>query len=147
MKIKLINGPNINLLGIREKDIYGDRDYSYVVDLIENWAKENDVKVDIVQSNYEGKIIDEIQDSYFSKYDGILINPGGYSHTSISIRDGISSVNLPCVEVHISNIYEREDFRKTSLISDVSIKTIVGKGLDGYIEGLDYLKAYILEYI
>lgn len=142
MKIKIINGPNLNLLGIREKDIYGKKSYGDLINMISLWGEENNIEISFFQSNHEGELIDSIQDAFFNSYDGIVINPGGYSHTSVSIRDAISAVKIPTVEVHISDISKREDFRKFSYISDVCVKTIVGKGFDGYIEGLNYLLKY-----
>lgn len=137
--IRIINGPNINFLGIREKSIYGDFSYNEVVDYIVNYGKSKNIKLNIFQSNSEGAIIDEIQNCYFEKVDGIVINPGAYTHYSYAIRDAISSVMIPTVEIHISNIYEREDFRKISVIKDVCIKQIYGKGIEGYIEAIDYI--------
>ena len=140
MKILVLNGPNINLLGIRDKNIYGDKDYNYLVDMIVNYCENNDLDVEVYQSNHEGDLIDKIQEAYFNGINGIVINAGGYTHTSVSIRDAIDAVNIPTVEVHISDIYSRENFRKLSYIKDVVDKSIVGKGLNGYIEAIEYLK-------
>jgi len=139
MKIMVINGPNINFLGIREKSVYGSGNYDMLLEMIDRHAREIEVKIDIFQSNSEGAIIDCLQNCYYKEYDGVVINPGAYTHYSYAIRDAISSINKPVVEVHISNIYEREDFRKISVISEVCIKQIYGKGLVGYLESIDYL--------
>ena len=139
MKILVINGPNLNMLGIREKNIYGDKDYKALVKLIKEKAKNDGVKVKCVQSNYEGKLVTIIQKAY-QKFDGIIINPGAYTHTSIAILDALKSVNIPTVEVHISAVNEREEFRKISYVSLFAKKTITGKGFDGYIEAIDFLK-------
>ena len=138
MKILVINGPNLNMLGIREKAIYGDRDYKSLISLIKGKAKEKGVKVKCFQSNYEGAIVTAIQKAY-KRYDGIIINPGAYTHTSIALLDALLAVKIPCVEVHISKVEEREDFRQISYIRSACIKTITGKGIDGYIEACDVL--------
>ena len=138
MRIMIINGPNINMLGIREPEIYGSRTYEDLVDFIEE-AKGHSHELCFVQSNHEGDIVDAIQDAYFDGYDGIVINPAGYTHTSIAILDAIKAVPIPCVEVHISAIEERESYRQHSYISEGAIKTIAGKGFDGYIEAVDTL--------
>ena len=138
MKILVINGPNLNMLGIREKNIYGDKDYKTLIKMIKENAKSKGVKVKCVQSNYEGKIVTIIQKAY-KKFDGIVINPGAYTHTSVAILDALKSVNIPTVEVHISAVNEREEFRKISYVSLFAKKTISGKGFDGYIEAIDCL--------
>ena len=138
MNILVINGPNLNMLGIRNPEIYGNRTYSDLVELIEEYALVKNVNVKCVQSNHEGEIIDFIQKS-LKTYDGIIINAGAYTHYSIAIKDALNSVNIPKVEVHISNIYEREDFRKVNYIKDECIASIVGKGLEGYLEAIDLL--------
>ena len=140
MKILVINGPNINMLGIREPDIYGKSTYKDLQKMLESWADENSVSLEEYQSNHEGDLIDKIQEAYFNKVDGIVINPGAYTHTSIGILDALKSVSIPTVEVHISKVDEREDFRKISYVGLVAKKTIAGYGLDGYIMALDYLK-------
>ena len=139
MKILVINGPNLNMLGIREPDHYGKENYKDLVKKIKKHCSKNNIKVKIFQSNHEGSIVDEIQRSY-GKFDGIVINPGAYTHTSIAILDAVKSVNIPTVEVHISKVEEREDFRQISYIRLACIKTITGHGTDGYIEAIDYLK-------
>ncbi len=138
MKILVINGPNINMLGIREPDIYGKNTYDDLVEMIQNYCDEIGVEVDFFQSNHEGEIVDEIQEAY-GVFDGIVINPAAYTHTSVAILDALKSVAIPTVEVHISDINEREEFRKFSYVSLIAKKTIVGKGFDGYLEAVDYL--------
>ena len=139
MNILVINGPNLNMLGIRDKNIYSDKSYKDLVRLIKDYCKKNNVKVKCVQSNYEGKIVEYIQKS-LNKYDGIVINAGAYTHYSIAIKDALNSVKVKSVEVHISNIYEREDFRHISYIKDECVASIVGKGFDGYLEAIDILR-------
>lgn len=139
MKILVLNGPNINMLGIREPQIYGNRTYSDLVRTIKNYCDEKDITVEFFQSNHEGALIDKIQDAYFSKTDGIVINPAGYTHTSVAIADALNGVDIPFVEVHISKVDEREDFRKISFVRNYAIKTISGKGFEGYIEAIDAL--------
>jgi len=138
MKILVINGVNLNMLGIREKNLYGDKDYKSLVKYVKKGAKERGVKVKCYQSNYEGDIVTIIQKAY-NKYDGIVINPGAFTHTSVALLDALKSVNIPTVEVHITAVNEREDFRKISFIRDYAIETISGKGFDGYLEGIDVL--------
>lgn len=142
MKLLVINGPNLNMLGIREPGIYGKEDYSYLISLIEDTCKKENINVKCYQSNHEGDIVDEIQAAY-NNFDAILINPAAYTHTSIAILDALKAVGIPTVEVHISDINEREEFRKHSFVSLAAIKTIAGKGLEGYIEGIYYLKEYL----
>ena len=137
-KILVINGPNLNMLGIREREIYGNETYSALVNLIKEEANKKDVKVKCFQSNHEGEIVDEIQLAY-NNYDGIIINAGAYTHTSIAILDALKSVQIPTVEVHISDINEREEFRKFSYIGLYAEKQIIGHGFKGYIEALEYL--------
>lgn len=143
MKILVINGPNLNFLGIREPEIYGSKTYKDLCDLIKNHANIENIDVEIFQSNHEGVIVDKIQQAYYDKVDGIVINPAAYTHTSVAILDALKSVNVPTVEVHISDINEREEFRKYSYISLAAIKQIKGLGFNGYIEAMKYLKAYI----
>ena len=137
MKILVINGPNLNMLGIREPDIYGKSTYADLVEMIKNHALEKGVEVEFYQSNHEGGIIDAIQNAY-PNTDGIVINPGGYTHTSVAILDALKAVAIPTVEVHISKVSEREEFRKLSYVSLVAKKTIAGKGFGGYIEAIDF---------
>ena len=138
MRILVLNGPNMNLLGIREKDIYGESSYRELCRMIERKADELNVYVDMYQSNHEGDLVDKIQEAYKGT-DGIIINPAAYTHTSIAILDALKTVKKPTVEVHITDISEREDFRKLSYVSMYAEKTIMGKGFGGYIEALEYL--------
>lgn len=141
MKILVINGPNLNMLGIREPEIYGKGTLAELEALIAGKCGELGIECEFFQSNHEGAIIDRIQEAY-GKADGILINPGGYTHTSIVILDALKAVGLPTVEVHISDINGREPFRRPSYVSYYALKTITGKGFDGYLEGVDILAAY-----
>ena len=136
MKILVINGPNLNMLGVREKELYGSKSYGALVKLIKNFAKERKVKVKCYQSNYEGAIVTAIQKAY-KKYDGIVINPGAYTHTSVAILDALKSVNIPTVEVHITEVNQREDYRKISFVKEFAFSTITGKGFDGYLLAMD----------
>lgn len=138
MKILVINGPNLNMLGIREPDIYGSESYPALVKKIEDFCEAKNIEVDIFQSNHEGAIVDEIQ-SAFGEYDGIVINPAAYTHTSVAILDALKAVGIPTVEVHISDIKERESFRQFSYVSFYAKKTIAGHGFDGYTEAIEYL--------
>jgi 3-dehydroquinate dehydratase-2 len=137
MKLLVINGPNLNFLGIREKGIYGTQDYSYLLKLIEDKAKEKKVEIEIFQSNIEGEIIDRLQKAYHDQVDGIVINPGAYTHYSYAIRDALASLTVPKVEVHISNIHQREEFRHTSVTAPVCTGQIAGLGLQGYLLAID----------
>ena len=139
MKILVINGPNLNMLGIREPEIYGNGTYADLIAEIEAHAKTCGVTAEIFQSNHEGEIVDEIQRAYFDKFDGIVINPAAYTHTSIAIADALKAVNIPAAEVHISDIAAREDFRQISYIRPVCVTTVAGKGIAGYAEALDVL--------
>ena len=138
MRILVVNGPNLNMLGIREKELYGDKTYKALVNKIKAYAKEKGVKAICYQSNYEGDIVTKIQKAY-KKIDGIIINPGAYTHTSVAILDALKSVNIKTVEVHITDVDSREEFRKISFVSLFAEKKITGKGFDGYLEGIDYL--------
>ena len=138
MNILVINGPNLNMLGIREPDIYGKETYNSLVEKIEKYASEKNVSVKCYQSNHEGDLVDNIQFAY-GVFDGIVINPGAYTHTSIAILDALKSVNIPAVEVHISDVSSREDFRQISYVRNACFKTICGKGTDGYLEATDAL--------
>lgn len=132
MKVLIINGPNINMLGIREPEIYGNRTYEDLINYIEGAIKALDLEAEYFQSNHEGDIIDKIQGA-LGEFDGIVINPAAYTHTSVAILDALKSVNLPAVEVHISDIDEREDFRRVSLTKNACIASVAGKGFDGYV--------------
>ncbi|MCQ2487759.1 MAG: type II 3-dehydroquinate dehydratase [Clostridia bacterium] len=136
MKILVINGPNLNMLGIREPAIYGEETYGDLCERIENYCTKKNVEVEIYQSNHEGDLVDKIQEAY-RKVDGIVINAAAYTHTSIAIFDALKSVNIPAVEVHISNTDKREDFRKTSYLSAACFKTIIGEGTVGYLKAID----------
>ena len=135
----IINGPNLNMLGAREPDIYGKDNYNSLVKSVKEKAKELGVRVKTYQSNHEGDLVDKIQEAYRKGADGIVINPGAYTHTSIAILDAVKSVKLPTVEVHISKVEEREDFRQVSYIRLAAVKTITGHGLKGYCEALEFL--------
>ena len=139
MKIFVINGPNLNMLGIREPEQYGKTSYSDLIKIIEEHASAVGCEVTVFQSNHEGALVDKIQEAYFEGYDAIVINPGAYTHTSIALLDAIKAVKLPTVEVHISDVNSREDFRKVSYIREAVIKTISGHGISGYTEAIDYL--------
>ena len=142
MKIMILNGPNLNMLGIRETDIYGKKTYKDLLDLLIDYSKKNSIELTIYQSNSEGELVNKIQDAHYKHYDAIVINPAAYTHTSVAILDALKSVNLPTVEVHISDIDSREDFRKFSYVSLYAEKVIKGLGFDGYIKALDYLLKY-----
>ena len=139
MKILVINGPNLNFLGIREPDIYGKSTYFDLCETIKSAAKERNIVVEIYQSNHEGDLVDKIQWAYFHKVDGIIINPAAYTHTSVAILDALKSVNIPAVEVHISDVDSREDFRKISYAGMYCFERISGEGFDGYIHAMDVL--------
>lgn len=139
MRILVINGPNINLLGLREPEIYGSKTYSDLLDFIRAAAAEAGVDVELFQSNSEGAIVDIIQWMY-NKIDGIIINPAAYTHTSIAIPDALKAVAIPAVEVHLSDIQNREEYRRHSYISEACLKTIAGKGFEGYKEAIEFLK-------
>lgn len=138
-KLLVINGPNLNFLGIREKGVYGTKTYKDLQDMIARKGMYSRVAVDVWQSNHEGAIIDRIQAAYFDGTDGIIINPGAYTHYSYAIRDALASITVPKVEVHISNIMEREEFRHVSVTAPVCDKQIYGHGLEGYLEAMDYI--------
>ena len=144
MKILVLNGPNLNLLGQREPGIYGSRSYADLVAMIEDAAKRLGIEAEVFQTNHEGVLVDKIQQAY-GVFDGIVINPAAYTHTSVAILDAAKAVSLPMVEVHISDVSVREDFRQVSYIRAACLKTIAGHGFDGYIEAMDFLKKYIEE--
>ena len=137
MKILVINGPNLNMLGIREPDIYGKQNFAALEEFIKDSAKEAGVDVSLFQSNHEGEIVDIIQSAY-KVFDGIVINPAAYTHTSVAILDALKAVDIPTVEVHLSDINEREEFRKFSYVSLVAKKTVCGLGFEGYRVALEY---------
>lgn len=138
MKILVINGPNLNMLGIRERGIYGNKDYNSLVRYIAAYAKKKGVKARFFQSNGEGAIVTRIQRAY-KKFDGIILNAGAYTHTSVAILDALKAVDIPTVEVHITDIAQREEFRKISYVSLAAKKTICGMGFDGYLRAVDCL--------
>ncbi len=142
MKILVINGPNINLLGLREPDIYGTNSYKNLLELLENTAKEEQITVDHYQSNHEGCLVDKIQEVY-GVYDGIVINPAAYTHTSIAILDALKAVGIPTVEVHISKVSQRESFRQVSYAGMACIHCIEGQGIEGYRTAIRYLIEYV----
>ena len=142
MKLLVINGPNINMLGIREPGIYGSNSFADLLSLIEQTAQAEGLEIDQYQSNHEGCLVDKIQEAY-GLYDGIVINPAAYTHTSIAILDALKAVGIPAVEVHISDVSAREDFRQISYAGLACCKTIMGHGLDGYREAILYLKALL----
>lgn len=137
MNILVINGPNLNFLGIREKKIYGNEDYDYLLKILQAKAKELDITIETFQSNCEGEIIDRIQKAYFDQADGIIINPGAFTHYSYAIRDALASIVVPKIEVHISNVHQREEFRHVSVTAPVCDGQIVGLGLNGYLLAVD----------
>ena len=139
MKILVINGPNLNMLGIREKNIYGAETYEDLKTLVEQTFAEQDIEGEIYQSNHEGALVDRIQQAYFDGTNAIVINPAAYTHTSVAILDALKAVSLPAVEVHISDVKEREDFRQISYAGTACEKTIMGKGFHGYVEAIEYL--------
>ena len=138
-KIYVINGANLNMLGIREPEIYGNQSYEALVDTLTEHSRKNGYESVIFQSNHEGALVDKIQEAYFAGASGIVINPGAYTHTSIAILDALKATNLPTVEVHISDLDSREDFRKISYVRLAAVKTVIGHGLSGYTEALDFL--------
>lgn len=139
MKILVLNGPNLNMLGIREKSIYGSETYEDLLNLIKETAKENKIEVEVYQSNHEGGLVDRIQQAYFDGTEGIVINPAAYTHTSVAILDALKAVSLPAVEVHLSDVSQREDFRQISYAGMACVKTIMGKGFMGYREAMEFL--------
>lgn len=141
MKLLVINGSKFKFLGIREKGIYGTQDYQYLLDMIQNKAKETGCEIACFQSNHEGAIIDKIQESYFDGTEGIVINPGAYTHYSYAIRDALASIIVPKVEIHISDITQREEFRRVSVTKEVCDHQIYGQGLNGYLMAIDFILA------
>ncbi len=139
MKFVVINGPNLNMLGIREPEKYGNESYDALLELIAEHCEKKGVEVDFFQSNHEGALVDRIQQAYFEQVDGIVINPGAYTHTSIALLDAVSAVKIPTAEVHISNVKERENFRQISYIRQACCFTVMGKGFLGYLDAIDYL--------
>lgn len=142
MKLLVLNGPNINMLGVREPDIYGRTTYADLVKYIEDVCAREGIEVECLQSNHEGQLVDWIQGAY-QRVDGIVMNPAAYTHTSVAILDALKAVGLPAVEIHISNIYEREEFRHHSYPGMACVKTIYGHGVKGYEEAILFLKDYL----
>ena len=143
MKILVINGPNLNFLGIREKAVYGTQNYEYLLSLLQKKGEETGCEVETFQSNHEGAIIDRIQEAYFDGTDGIVINPAAYTHTSIGILDALKAVSIPAVEVHISAVDEREDFRQVSYAGMACFARVAGEGLAGYRHALQLLADHL----
>ncbi|MGN0165600.1 MAG: type II 3-dehydroquinate dehydratase [Lachnospiraceae bacterium] len=141
MKILVMNGPNLNFLGIREPDIYGKQDYAYLMKMLEDYAAEKNFELETYQSNHEGALIDRIQQAYYDKVDGIVINPGAYTHYSYAIHDALASVSMKKVEIHISNVNERESFRHVSVTLPACDAQVVGEGLKGYLHAIDIILA------
>ena len=139
MKILVINGPNLNMLGIREPGIYGKQTFAELLNLLQKWAKDEDIELEQFQSNHEGALVDKIQAAY-GQFDGIVINPAAYTHTSVAILDALKAVAIPAVEVHISDVDAREPFRQISYVGLACVKTIKGQGFDGYRQAILYLK-------
>ena len=143
MKLYIINGPNLNMLGIREPSKYGNQSYNDLCAMIQSHCDKKCVETEFFQSNHEGDLVDKIHEAYFRGADGIVINPGAYTHTSIAILDALKATMLPFVEVHISNVMEREEFRRISYIRDSALKTITGDGFNGYLTACDILFKHI----
>ncbi len=143
MKFLVLNGPNLNMLGIREPEIYGAMTYSKLEEYIRGVARQEEIQVEILQSNHEGVLVDAIQGAY-QQVDGIIMNPAAYTHTSVALLDALKAVQIPCVEVHLSNIYEREEFRHISYPGMACIATVYGMGHEGYAKAMRILKEYLL---
>ena len=139
MKILVINGPNLNLLGLREPEIYGAKTYDDLIDMIKQYAEKRGDEVSFFQSNHEGALVDAIQQAYFDGVEGIVINPAAYTHTSVALPDALKAVRIPAVEVHISAVNEREAFRRVSYVRAACVACVTGKGFDGYLEAIDIL--------
>lgn len=141
MNLLVLNGPNLNFLGIREKGIYGTENYESLVSMLEDKARREGHKLEIFQSNSEGPLIDKLQEAYYTGVEGIIINPGAFTHYSYALRDALASIEVPKIEVHISNVHKREEFRHVSVTAPVCTGQIVGLGLLGYVLAMDYLTA------
>ena len=139
MKLFIINGPNLDMLGIREPRIYGKESYADLENYLRQSAKELGLEIEIFQSNHEGALIDEVHRAYFEKADGIIINAGGYTHTSVALLDALKAVAIPTVEVHISDVSRREDFRRRSYVRPACVATVMGRGFAGYLDAMDIL--------
>ncbi len=138
MKLLVMNGPNLNMLGIREPAHYGKETYADLIRKISGYCEQKGIEAEIYQSNHEGALVDKIQEAY-GRIDGIVINPGAYTHTSVALLDALKAVSIPTVEVHISAVEKREDFRQISYVRQACVKTITGHGTDGYLEAIDHL--------
>jgi len=138
MNIMIINGPNLDMLGMRQPEIYGKEDYDDLCYKIDEWAGDLDISVDVRQSNYEGEIVEFLHEAFEDDFDGVIINPAAYTHYSYAIRDALLILNVPVVEVHLTDITQRDEFRRHSVISDICAKTIMGKGFEGYKEALEF---------
>lgn len=146
MKVLVLNGPNLNMVGIREKEIYGTRNYNDIVDYIKEEGAKRGHEIDVLQSNYEGQIIDWLQKAYFEQYDGVIINPGAYTHYSYAIHDAIKAISdIPAVEVHLSNVHAREEFRHQSVTAPACIGQLCGFGEFGYLLAIEALENYNLK--
>ena len=137
MKLLIVNGPNLNMLGIREPEVYGKTTYQELVETLHTWAKELNIEIEVFQSNHEGALLDKIQ-SVYGKVDGLIINAGAYTHTSIALLDCVKSVSLKAVEVHISDVYAREEFRHISYVGMACVKSVIGLGIEGYKKAMEY---------
>ena len=144
MKLLIVNGPNLNMLGIRERNLYGAQDYDALCDFLRAQAQRLNVEIELFQSNHEGAIVDAIQSAY-GRMDGIVINPAAYTHTSVAILDALKAVSLPAVEVHLSDVDHREEFRRHSFVSSACIATIKGKHFAGYLEAIDLLEKHLAQ--
>ena len=142
MKLLVINGPNLNMLGLREPGHYGTETYPQLLEKVQRYCDEKGHTVSLVQSNHEGALVDAIQQAYFDRVEGIVINPAAYTHTSVALLDAVKAVSIPTVEVHISRVEEREDFRQVSYIRQACIATVTGLGTDGYLRAIDKLEAH-----
>lgn len=145
MKLLVLNGPNLNFLGIREKGIYGTQDYAFLVQMLEQKARQEGHELEVFQSNFEGGLIDKLQEAYHNGVEGIIINPGAFTHYSIAVRDALASIPVPVIEVHISNVHKREEFRHVSVTAPVCTGQVVGLGLSGYTLAMDYLTSIAAE--
>lgn len=145
MKIMLLNGPNLNMTGIREKSVYGQASFADIIARVEKYAQDRGHEITCLQSNWEGQLVDWLQKAYFEKYDGVIINPGALTHYSIALRDAIASTALPAVEVHLSNVHAREEFRAKSVTAPVCIGQILGMGPDGYLLAIQALEMHVVK--
>ena len=143
MKLYVLNGPNLNMLGIREPGLYGDESYDGLCERIRRYAEDTGFEVECHQSNHEGALVDLIQKAFFEGIDGIVFNPGAYTHTSIALLDALKATRLPCVEVHISDVSKREEFRQVSYIRAAVIASVIGHGTDGYFEAIELLREHL----